>query len=203
MDRRPSRFAAGFALCVALGFTCVALEAGAGDAPALKAGEFAPPRAAPDFTLDGSDGKPLSLSRFRGRIVLLGFGYTSCIDVCPVTLATLAAARRALGERARDVAVVYVTVDPERDDAATMKAYLARFDPDFVGGTGTAAALEAVRSEYGIAAKKLAQPAGGYLYGHSSFVYLIDRGGRLRALMPYGRPAADFVHDVGVLLAQP
>ena len=198
MVRRNPRFGWTIALAAVLALAGLAVAA---SPPTLKAGEFTPPRAAPDFELEGSDGEPLALSRFRGRVVLLGFGYTSCIDVCPVTLATLAAAQRALGERARDVQVVYVTVDPERDDAARLKEYLARFHPGFVGGTGTAAALEAVRREYGIAAKKLAQPAGGYLYGHSSFVYLIDREGLLRALMPYGRPAADFVHDVEVLLS--
>jgi protein SCO1/2 len=171
----------------------------AGAADALKAGVFEPPRLAPDFTLQGSDGSALRLSAYRGKVVLLGFGFTHCLAVCPVTLATLAAARKALGAAATDLQVVYLTVDPERDDAARMRDYLAGFDPGFVGGTGSEAQLAAVRKDYGVISAKQAGADGDY--SHSSFVYLIDRAGRIRALMPFGHPAADYVHDVKVLLA--
>lgn len=170
------------------------------DGAALKAGVFEPAREAPAFTLQGSDGTELTLSRFRGKVVVLGFGFTSCLAVCPVTLGTLAAAHKALGAQAGDLQVVYVTVDPERDDAAQMKQYLAKFDASFVGGTGSDAQLAAVRKDYGIAAEKIAGPDGSYT--HSSFVYLIDRHGRLRALMPFGHAAADYVHDLKILLAE-
>lgn len=176
------------------------LAAGAMAAP-LKAGVFEPPRQAPELALKGSDGAQLRLNRFKGKVVLLGFGFTSCADVCPVTLAVLASARKNLGEAAKDVQVVYVTVDPERDDAARMRDYLAHFDPSFLGGTGTAAQLEAVRKSYGVHANKLASTQGGAI-DHSSSIYLIDRDGKLRAMMPYGRAAADYVHDVKVLLQQ-
>src|SRR5678816_2674109 len=177
----------------------VAASARADDGEALKAGVFDPARAAPDFTLPGSDGSELKLSRYRGKVVLLGFGFTSCVAVCPITLGTLAAAHKKLGARGSDVQVVYITVDPERDDAPRLKKYLAAFDPTFIGGTGSDAQLAAVRKDYGIAAEKVAGPDGSYT--HSSFVYLIDREGRLRALMPYGHPAEDYIHDVGMLLA--
>ena len=169
--------------------------------PALKAGVFDPPRLAPDFSLAGSDGRELTLSRHRGKVVVLAFGFTSCADVCPVTLGTLGSARKQLGEAGRDVQVVYVTVDPERDDAERMRTYLAAFDPSFVGGTGAPERLEAVRREYGIAAEKV-KAASGYSVAHSSYTYLIDRAGRLRALMPYGHPAEDYVHDLRILLKQ-
>jgi protein SCO1/2 len=94
---------------------------------------------------------------------------------------------------------VYVTVDPERDDAERMRTYLATFDPSFIGGTGKAERLEAVRKEYGILAEKKAAEAG-YTVAHSSYTYLIDRDGNLRALMPYGHPADDYVHDIRILL---
>jgi protein SCO1/2 len=174
---------------------------GAADSAALKAGVFDPARAAPDFTLQGSDGSNLKLSRYRGKVVLLGFGFTSCAAVCPITLATLAAAHKSLGAKGSEVQVVYITVDPERDDAARMKKYLSGFDPSFVGGTGTDAQLAAVRKDYGIAAEKVAGPDGAFT--HSSFIYLIDREGRIRALMPYGHAAEDYVHDVSMLLASP
>ena len=175
--------------------------AGADGGATLKAGVFEPARMAPAFRLQGSDGTELDLARYRGKVVLLGFGFTSCTQVCPITLLTLAQARKQLGAQADELQVVYITVDPERDDAARMKQYLAAFDPGFVGGTGSAEALAAVRKEYGISAAKQAGPDGDYT--HSSFIYLIDRAGRLRALMPYGRPSEDYVHDVRLLLAAP
>jgi protein SCO1/2 len=171
----------------------------AGDA--LRAGVFDPPRAAPEFRLQGSDGTELTLSRYRGKLVIVGFGFSSCPNVCPVTLSTLAQVRKRLGADAADVQVVYITVDPERDDAERLRKWLAAFDPSFVGGTGSAEALAAVREEYGIAATRQAVGAD-YGFDHSSFTYLIDRDGKLRALMPYGHAPDDYVHDVRILLEQ-
>jgi protein SCO1/2 len=168
---------------------------------ALKAGVFDPPREAPALSLRGSDGQPLELARFRGKVVVLGFGFSSCPDVCPTTLSTLAQARRQLGPDAALLQVVYVTVDPERDDAARLREYLAAFDASFLGGTGAPERLAAVREAYGIAAQRVAV-GGGYGYNHSSYTYLIDREGRLRALMPYGSAPEDYVHDVRVLLGK-
>lgn len=170
-------------------------------APALKAGVFEPPRLAPEFALRGSDGAELKLSRYRGRVVLLVFGFTHCPEVCPTTLATLAQARKALGNEGAAVQVVYVTVDPERDDVQRIKQYLAAFDPGFIGGTGKPEALAALRKDYGVIAQKLEQPGANYGMNHSTSVFLIDRTGKLRAMMPYGHEAKDFVHDLKLLLA--
>jgi len=172
-------------------------------APALKAGVFEPPREAPDFTLPGTAGADVSVRDWRGRIVVLGFGFTHCPEVCPVTLATLAAARRQLGAQAEQVQVLWITVDPERDDAARLGAYVTAFDRSFVGATGSEEQLAAVRKDYGIAAAKVKRDSLPDSYSHSAFTYLIDREGRLRALMPYGHPAEDFVHDLRILLAVP
>jgi protein SCO1/2 len=157
---------------------------------------------APDFSLQGSHGAQFKLSQYRGKVVVLGFGFTSCPDVCPTTLAVLAQARKKLGGIGDELQVVYVTVDPERDDALHLRNYLAAFDPTFIGGTGTAAQLASVRQAYGIVATKKAVEGNpsDYLIHHSSFIYLIDREGRLRALMPYGRTADDVAHDVRILL---
>jgi hypothetical protein len=95
----------------------VATAAPAATSPAFKAGVFEPPRQAPEFALRGSDGAELTLARYRGKVVMLSFGFTHCAAVCPVTLATLAEARRALGSAADSVKVVFVTVDPERAPA--------------------------------------------------------------------------------------
>jgi protein SCO1/2 len=174
---------------------CASAAVAAGDAGFI-AGVFEPPRAAPELGLRGSDGKELRLDRYRGKVVIVGFGFTSCPDVCPTTLAALAGARKKLGADAEGVQVVYITVDPERDDAERMREYLRTFDPTFIGGTGTAEQLAAVRESYGIAVGK--QPGSGF--SHSSFTYLIDREGRIRALMPYGHGSDDYAHDVRLLL---
>jgi protein SCO1 len=177
----------------------LSLTAHAGEAEGLKAGVFNPPREAPDFSVRGSDGTALTLNRYRGKVVVLGFGYTSCPNVCPATLAVLAQAHRKLGPLGSQVQVIYLTVDPERDNAERLKQYLAAFDPTFVGGTGSAAQMAAVRSSYGVTAERHGT-GSDYAVAHSSFVYLITRDGKLRALMPFGHKADDFVHDISMLL---
>jgi protein SCO1/2 len=178
---------------------CVAMTAAA--APAFKAGVFDPPRAAPDFSLQGTNGQELKLSGFRGKVVLLAFGYSSCQSVCPITLSTFAQTLRGMGTAAAGVQVVYVTVDPGRDNPAHLKAFLDNFSPAFIGGTGTERQLQQVRKDYGVSATKI--PDGNtYMYDHSSFIYLIDRVGRIRALMPYGHPPEDFAHDLRILLGE-
>lgn len=177
------------------------LSAAAG-AQDFKAGVFDPPRLAPDFTLPGTQGADVTMQALRGKVVVLGFGFTSCPEVCPMTLATLAAARKQLGDAAKDVQVVWVTVDPERDDAKRLGDYVTAFDPTFVGGTGSEEQLAAVRKDYGIAASRVQREGEPASWSHSAFTYLVDRQGRLRALMPYGHPAADFVNDLRLLLAE-
>lgn len=177
------------------------VEASDAGTRAFKAGVFDPPRQAPDFSLQGSDGHELRISRFRGKVVLLAFGYTSCTEVCPVTLATFARARRELGTAAADVQIVYVTVDPQRDVPERLKKFLASFDGTFVGGTGTEAQLAAVRKDYGVSARKIPYE-DSYVYAHSSFTYLIDRSGRIRALMPYGHSPDDYANDLSILLKE-
>jgi protein SCO1/2 len=166
----------------------------------LIAGAFSPPHDAPDFTLPGSNGLDVTLSNYRGKVVLLTFGFTNCAAVCPTTLATLAQAREALGQAANEVQVVYVTVDPARDSVARMKSYLAAFDPTFIGATGAPDVLASARQEYGVTAVK--QGTGpDYAIAHTSSIFLIDPAGKLRALMPFGHDAADFVHDIRYLSA--
>jgi protein SCO1 len=180
-------------------FFCSATISAAGDT-SLIAGVFSPARAAPDFSLHGSDGSELTLRRYRGKVVALAFGYTSCTAVCPITLGVLAAARRKLDAAADQVQVVYVTVDPDRDNADRMRKFLHGFDASFVGGTGSAQQLAAVRADYGISVSEKIPIPGGYALNHSSYIYLIDRDGGLRALMPYGHSADDFAHDMRILL---
>ncbi len=171
----------------------------------LKAGVFDPPQMAAEFPagVKATDNGDLTLARFRGKVVLLVFGFTHCPAICPTTLATLAQARKLLGPDAASLQVIYVTVDPERDDVAHVRDYLAGFDRSFVGGTGRPDALEVVRKRYGVTAQKVPATGGGadYAMSHSTSIYLIDREGRLRALMPFGHSADDFAHDVRQLMA--
>jgi protein SCO1/2 len=175
------------------------MTARAAESETLKAGIFNPARAAPDFSVQGSDGTPLTLSHYRGKVVVLAFGYTHCPNVCPVTLAILAQAHRNLGALGAQMQVIYLTVDPERDSAERLRQYLAAFDATFVGGTGTAVQMAAVRKAYGVTAEKVGD-AKDYAVAHSSFVYLITREGKLRALMPFGHAADDYTHDISLLL---
>ena len=188
------------ALCLLLSLVLWAAAGTSTAAPALKAGAFEPARQAPDFVLRGSDGAEFRLSSHRGKVVLLFFGFSHCAEVCPVTLATLAQARKALGSDGAAVQVVYVTVDPERDTPQLMKTYLAAFDATFLGATGQPDAMAALRKNYGVVANKVAT-GSGTVFDHSSSIFMIDREGRLRAMMPYGRNAKDFVHDIRLLLA--
>lgn len=172
---------------------------GAAPAERLKSGVFEPPRPAPEIAQKAADGSEFKLSSLRGKVVVLEFGYTTCQNVCPVSLAQLAAARKQLGAAADALQVVFVSVDPERDTPEKLKRYLAQFDPSFIGLTGTPRQMEAIRNAYGIAVSK--RPMGGdYMMAHSSYLYFIDPKGMLRALMPFGRPAAEIAHDVNLLV---
>lgn len=168
--------------------------------PAMKAGVLSPVMPAPSLALQGTDGKPLTLERFRGKVVLLAFGFSNCGEVCPMTLATLAGARKKLGKEAEGVQVVYVTVDPERDTESQMKKYLGAFDPTFIGGVGTQGEIDAAQRSFGISSKKIMHADGSYNIGHSSSIYMIDKAGGLRAVMPYGHTVDDFVNDLRILL---
>lgn len=170
---------------------------------ALKSGVFDPPRMAPDFSLPSSRDNQFTLSEQRGKLLVLGFGFSNCPNVCPMTLANLAQTYKNLGALAEQVQVVYMTVDPERDTPARLREYLTNFNSHFVGVTGSADELAAVRQAYGIIAKKEVHKNGGnYEVHHSSYIYLIDRDGLLRALVPFGKSADDIAHDIKILLQE-
>ncbi len=170
--------------------------------PAMKAGVFEPPRATPEIALPSSTGAQFKLGNYRGKVVVLEFGYTHCLDVCGVSLATLTQARQQLGAAGADVQVVFITVDPERDNAARLRSYLSPFDPSFIGLTGSRQQIDAVLKSLGISATKRMVEGSktDYTMHHSSYLYLIDRQGMQRAMMPFGRPASHFVHDLQLLL---
>jgi len=168
----------------------------------LRSGTFDPPRQAPDFTLDGSNGAKLSLRDHHGKVVIVEFGYTYCQDVCPITLAHLTETFKKLGSAARDVQLVYITVDPARDNPERLREHLTAFNPSFLGATGAPAELQAIEKAYGVVANQVVSknPALGYAVDHSSSLYLVDRQGKLRGLVPFNTPVDDIVHDLEFLL---
>jgi protein SCO1/2 len=168
----------------------------------LRAGTFEPPREAPTFSLDGSNGQRIKLHDYLGKVVILEFGYTSCGEVCPITLARLSSAWRKLGPVANDVQLIYVTVDPARDSPERLRQHLANFNPTFLGATGTPEELGVVQKAYGVVAKQVVSkdPASAYAVDHSSSLYLVDRQGKLRGLMTFPAHVDDMVHDLDLLL---
>src|SRR5215831_14703233 len=137
----------------------------------LRSGTFKPPHEAPAFSLDGSNGKKLSLRDHLGKVVILQFGFTFCEKVCPVTLARLTEVHKKLGDSARDVQLIFVTVDPKRDSPERLREYLAAFNPSFLGATGPPDELAAVEKNYGVIAEQVVSrnEALGYEVNHSSF----------------------------------
>ncbi len=163
--------------------------------------QFDPPPPAADFTLTDQEGRSVRLSDYRGRVVLLFFGYTHCPDVCPTTLAKLNYVVQELGEAAREVQVIFISVDPERDTPAAMKRYLSHFDPAFVGLTGRPEEIEAVTRAYGVyVEKEEVGSAAGYLVTHSARTYVIDREGRLVLTFAYETEPQDLAADLEQLL---
>jgi protein SCO1/2 len=157
---------------------------------------------APAIQLARSDGTPFQLDQLRGNIVLVFFGYTSCPDVCPTTMAELKTALDKIGpEKADKVKVVFVTVDPQRDTPQRVQEYANHFNEKFIGLSGSEAALARVWSDYGIF-RQVAEgsPATGYLVDHTARVTLIDQEGRLRASYGFETPVEDIVHDLKLLL---
>lgn len=154
-----------------------------------------------DFTLQSADG-PVALHDYRGKAVLVYFGYTYCPDVCPTELASLAAGLRLLSpQEAERVAVLFVSVDPERDTPAHLKEYAAFFHPAMRGVTGTPAEVAAVAARYGVFyARQQADTAGGYVVDHSSETYVIDGEGRLAGRIPHAAPPEVVAAEVRRLL---
>jgi len=154
-----------------------------------------------DFTLEDPDGRQRTLADFRGKAVVVFFGYTQCPDVCPATLATLAEAMKRLGPDADRVQVLFITVDPERDTAALLKQYVPAFDPHFLGLRGDAAATARTAKEFRIIYQKVPGPApGSYTMDHSAGSYVFDPQGRLRLFVSNGQGPDVFAHDLRELL---
>jgi protein SCO1/2 len=162
-----------------------------------------PPGPAPDFTLLNPAGQPFALSELRSEWVLLTFGYTTCPDVCPVTMAHLRQTRELLGEDGAAWRVVFVSVDPERDTPEVMGDYVSHFGGNNLGLTGTAESVAAAAGAYGVQYEKRdIVTAVGYLVNHSAFTYVIDPDFRLVLTIPFGARPAEMASDLEALMAR-
>ena len=150
------------------------------------------PQPAPDFELNATNGQTVRLSDFKGKLVLLYFGYTFCPDVCPTSLSKLAEAMDLLGRQADNVQVIMISVDPERDTPEMLSEYMRFFHPSFIGVTGTPDEIAEVATLYGIyyQAHEGTQ-ATGYLVDHTASVMVIDKEGHLKLVYPYTAPGQD------------
>lgn len=149
------------------------------------------------FRLTDHTGKAVSDADFRGRYMLIYFGYTFCPDVCPTELSTMAAAMDKLGPDADRVQPLFVTIDPERDTVAHMADYVPLFHPRLVGLTGTPDEIRAVAREFRVYAAKAPGSSGeAYLMDHSSFVYLMGPDGKFVAVFPGGTGPEKMAGDI-------
>lgn len=183
-----------------------ALLIGCGDkGPPFKAKTVADKPLAAEFTLTDQFGQTRSLSEFRGKVVSLFFGFTHCPDICPTHLARQAEVMRQLGPRADHVAVLFVTLDPERDTPTALRAYMDAFDPRFIALSGTPDQTAKIARQYKIFWQKTPLPESALVYtiDHTTNSFLIDREGRARLIVPHEMPAADVAHDINLLMTRP
>jgi protein SCO1 len=161
---------------------------------------FVPALHAYDFHLIDQNGKAFQLSQLRGKVVLFYFGFTHCPNICPTTLTDLEKVYRALPDKARPrVQIIFVTVDPQRDNPELMKKYLSYFDPDFLGLTGSADQVSKAAAAYGATFEKVHNPGEDwnvYFMNHSAFTYLINPDGKWELLYDF-----DKLHDTMRIVA--
>jgi len=151
------------------------------------------------FSLVGGDGKPVTDRDFRGRYMLIFFGFTHCPDICPAELQVVAQALEQLGDKAKKVVPIFITLDPERDTPEAMANYVKSFGPNFVGLTGSPEAIAAAAKAYRVAYSKVEnkESAGDYSVDHSALVYLMDPEGRYVTHFSYGLSAAQMAEKLG------
>ena len=196
------RLAAG--LFVAGGLSaCDQLGLGGGGKPVFKGVDLTGAEYARSLNLPDQDGRNRSLADFKGKVLVVFFGYTQCPDVCPTTMAELAEVKRSLGPDGDRVQGIFVSVDPERDTAPLLKAYLASFDPSFVALRGSEEQIKAAAKEFKVYyAKVPGKTAESYTMDHTAASFIFDTQGRVRVFSRYGSGAQALGEDIKMLLAE-
>ena len=154
-----------------------------------------------DFKLNDHHGQPRTLADFKGKVVVLFFGYTHCPDVCPTTLTDMALALKKLGADADKVRVLFVTVDPARDTPELLAQYVPSFNPEFLGMYGDEAATAQVAKDFHVYFhKQEGKSANQYAVDHTAGTYVFDRDGKIRLYISYGQDAETIAHDLRLLV---
>lgn len=157
---------------------------------------------AKDFALTDHNGKPRTLGDFKGKVVIMFFGYTQCPDVCPTTMAEMANVMQALGPQADRVQVLFVTVDPARDTPQILSQYVPAFDKRFLGLYGDDAAIAKVAKEFKVFYQKVpGKTPGSYTMDHTAGSYVFDPQGHIRLFVKHGQGTEPLVHDLKILLS--
>ncbi len=159
---------------------------------------------AQDLDLPDTEGRRRHLADFKGKVVVVFFGFTQCPDVCPTTMLELAEVKKALGPDGARVQGVFVSIDPERDTPEVLKAYVANFSQDFIALRGNADETKAAAKRFKVFYAKVAgKTEGGYTMDHTAGSYVFDAAGKSRLFTRYGSGAEALKHDLQILLAQP
>ena len=154
-----------------------------------------------ELALTDADGKPRTLEDFKGKVTLVFFGYTQCPDVCPTTLAELAAVKRDMGKDGERLQGVFVSADPQRDTREVLKAYVGNFDPSFVALTGSPEQIEKAAKNFKVFyAMVPGRTEGSYTVDHTAGTYVLDAQGKVRLFVRYGSGAEALRHDLKILL---
>jgi len=183
---------------------CDGKTPGATAKPSFKGVDITGAEYARTLSLTDPDGQRRSLADFKGKVVVVFFGYTQCPDVCPTTMAELAEVKRQLGADGARVQGIFVTLDPERDTAVLLKAYVANFGPDIVGLRGTPEEIQAAAKEFKVFYNKVpGKTETSYTVDHTAGSYIFDAMGKVRLFTRYGSGAQALIDDLKLLLAEP
>jgi protein SCO1 len=191
------------ALCLGFGGLLMACEprSDAASAAAFKGIDITGAAYGRALALTDMHGQPRTLADYRGKVLMLYFGFVQCPDVCPTALARASEVMQLLGTDAAQVQLLFVTVDPERDTPALLRDYMAAFDPAFMALSGDAAAAQAAADGFRVYYKKI--PTGSsYTMDHTALTYLLDRQGQIRVALRHEQTAADYTADIQTLLAE-
>ena len=201
--RRRCLQAVAIASAAALIAGCDGNTPGAAPKPTFKGVDITGAEYARSLALTDVDGQPRTLADFKGKVVVVFFGYTQCPDVCPTTMAELAEVKRKLGADGARLQGIFVSVDPERDTAALLKAYVANFGPDLIGLRGSLEQTQAAAKEFKVFyAKVPGKTASSYTVDHTAGSYVFDAQGRVRLFTRYGSGAQALTDDLKILLAE-
>ena len=196
MQLAPMKFISSLILCLAL------MLSGCSQPVSFKATDISGTEWGKNFSLTDHHGKARQLSDFKGKAVVLFFGYTQCPDVCPTTLTSMRDALGLMGENSSRVQVLFVTLDPARDTTQLLAQYVPMFHPSFIGLSGDEATIAAVAKDFKVFyAKQAGSTPGSYSIDHSTGSYAFDPQGRLRLLLRHGETPDNVAADLKLLLA--